>query len=338
VAIPLDSIPRFGAAEALDLARREYGIRGDISALPSERDQNFLIRDELRGKVVLKFANRDDSPELLDFQHRAMRRVADGRVDCRVQQVVPSLSGAEIGSVEDAAGIRHCFRVLTWIDGAVLGDETARSPALLESLGRCMAQVDSALRGFTHPAMDRVLQWDLRHADLAFDKVGMVPKQWRRCAESAFLEWQTIDWRLLRAGVIHGDANDHNVLVQRDRVCGLLDFGDMVHSAVVCDLAVALAYAVLHQPDPLAAAAHVIRGYHRESPLDEPEQHALVPLMRTRLAVSLCYSAHNRARNPDDVYQVITESAARKLVERLGQYPPDAAVAVVRKACDRGNL
>jgi Ser/Thr protein kinase RdoA (MazF antagonist) len=196
-----------------------------------------------------------------------------------------------------------------------------------------VAQVDLALGGFTHPAMDRLLQWDLRHADWALDKAGLVPDPWRQWVVRALAEWSAIDWTLLRAGVIHGDANDHNVLVKAGRVCGLLDFGDMVHSAVVCDLAVALAYAVLHQPDPLAAAACVIRGYHRENPLTEPEQRALVPLMRARLAVSLCYSAHNRVRNPDDAYQVITESAARELVSRLDRYPPQAAVAMVRDAC-----
>jgi len=35
-----------------------------------------------------------------------------------------------------------------------------------------------------------------------------------------------------------------------------------------------------------------------------------MPLMRARLAVSLCYSAHNKARSPGDAYQTISEAAA----------------------------
>jgi Ser/Thr protein kinase RdoA (MazF antagonist) len=88
------------------------------------------------------------------------------------------------------------------------------------------------------------------------------------------------------------------VLVDGGRVSGLLDFGDMVYSTVVCDLAVALAYALLHQADPLGAAACVIRGHRRRNPLTEPEQRALMPLMRVRLAMSLCYSAHKKAETP----------------------------------------
>jgi Ser/Thr protein kinase RdoA (MazF antagonist) len=334
VAIPLDSIPRFSAPQALALALRVYGISGEISALPSERDQNFLIRDAARGKIVLKIANRDDSPELLDFQHQAMRRVAAGRVDCCVQAIVPSCSGADIGTVDDAAGVRYCFRALTWIEGAVLGDVAVRGAPLLESLGACVAQVDLALRGFTHPAMHRVLQWDLRRADLARDKAVLLPDPWRQWALDAFAEWDRVDWPLLRTGVIHGDVNDYNVLVEGERVSGLLDFGDMVHSAVVCELAVALAYASLHHPDPLAAAACVIRGYHRENPLTEPEQRALMPLMRARLAVSLCYSAHNRARNPGDAYQTITEEAALRLAARLKGISSEAGLNAVRGACE----
>lgn len=331
MAIRLDSIPRFSACEALALAHREYGIAGEISALPSERDQNFLIRDAARGKIVLKIANRDDSPELLDFQHQAMRRAAAGGVACRIQEIVPTLPGADIGTIAGAAGIRHCFRALTWIEGAVLGRETFRGAALLESLGACVAQLDLSLRGFTHPAMHRKLQWDLRRADLARDKAALLSRPRREWAEHAFEEWNQIDWPRLRAGVIHGDVNDYNVLVDGGRVSGLLDFGDMVHSAVVCELAVTLAYAVLRQADPLAAAACVIRGYHRENPLTEAEQRALMPLMRARLAVSLCYSAHNRIRNPDDEYQTISEAAVLELVDRLE--PRDGALDTVRAAC-----
>jgi Ser/Thr protein kinase RdoA (MazF antagonist) len=47
--IPLESIPSFTPAEALAAANEQYGLVGTVSALPSERDQNFLIAD-LSGK------------------------------------------------------------------------------------------------------------------------------------------------------------------------------------------------------------------------------------------------------------------------------------------------
>ncbi len=332
--ISLESIPSFTAVEALALAARHYGLKGGVMSLPSERDQNFLITDESAGRFVLKIANSGDTLPLLDFQNQAMRRVADRVDDCRVQAVVPSRVGADITTIEDLrTGSAHCLRLMTWIDGQLLADSTPRGPALLHSIGACLGKIDAALSDFTHPAMRRVLQWDLRHAGLARDKAALLPPARRARVAQAFAQWDEIDWSGLRHSVIHGDANDHNVIVGNGRMAGLLDFGDMTHSAMVCDLAVSLAYAMLDQEAPLSAAAQVIRGYARYCPLTQAEQAALFPLTLSRLCISVCYAAHNRVRNPNDPYQVITEAPAWALLDKLETCPAEVALAAIRDAC-----
>ena len=169
--------------------------------------------------------------------------------------------------------------------------------------------------------MQRVLQWDLRRAGMARENAGLLPQGRRPRVERHFARWERIDWGALRHSVIHGDANDYNVIVDAGRMVGLLDFGDAVHSATVCDLAVALAYAMLGEEQPLSVAAQVARAYQRHYPLTEAEQQALFPLVLSRLSMSVCYSAHNRARNPDDPYQVVSEAAAWDLLERLEDCP-----------------
>jgi Ser/Thr protein kinase RdoA (MazF antagonist) len=334
MSISLDSIPRFTHRDALAVALEDYGIEGRVTTLPSERDQNFLITDARGEKFVLKIANRDDSPELLEFQHQAMRRAGQSLRECRVQEIVPSRNGADITSIRDAAaGVTHCVRVLGWLEGEVLAKCLSRSASLFESVGESLAQIDVALRGFAHPAMHRVLQWDLRHAGLAREHSDLLPRARRTRIERAFAEWDTIDWTALRHGVIHNDANDYNVLIAGDRVAGLLDFGDIVYTATVCELGIALAYAMLHEKAPLAAAAHVVRAYHRHNPLTEPEQRVLFPLILARLSASVCHAAHNRARNPNDPYQVVTEAAAWELLDKLELCPPAAALTMVQEAC-----
>ena len=62
----------------------------------------------------------------------------------------------------------------------------------------------------------------------------------------------------LRRAVVHNDPNDYNVLVDGangPRVIEILDFGDIVHSYAIADLAIAVAYAVLGKADPLGAAS-----------------------------------------------------------------------------------
>ena len=332
--IPLESIPSFTAAEALAAARREYGILGTAAVLPSERDQNFLIDDAAGGKFVLKIANLNDARELLDFQNQAMRCVEKAPVGCRVQQVVCSLRGSDITCIRNArTGNDHCLRLLTWIDGEVLATSASRGSDLYESIGAGMARIDAALCGFSHPAMRRALQWDLRRAGMARENAGLLVRDRRARVEELFSQWERIEWTALRHSVIHGDANDYNVIVAGGRMVGLLDFGDMVHTATVCDLAIALAYVMLGEPEPLSAAAQVIRAYHRHYPLTEAEQRALHPLILSRLAMSVCYSAHNRARNPGDPYQVVSEAAAWDLLDKLELWPVSEVLALIRSAC-----
>jgi Ser/Thr protein kinase RdoA (MazF antagonist) len=336
--IALESIPSFTAAEALHAAEREFGIAGEVRPLPSERDQNFLIADSRGGKFVLKIANSNDTAELLDFQNSAMRHVEKTVAECRVQRVVRSRGGSDIARIGNArTGTGHCLRLLTWIDGEVLAKCPSRGPALFESLGANMAKVDAALCGFSHPAMGRTLQWDLRQAGMARENARLLPTDRRARVERLFALWQGIDWTALRHSVIHGDANDYNVIVGDGRMVGLLDFGDMVYTATICDLAIALAYTLLEEKEPLTAAAQIIGAYHRRYPLTVAEQRVLFPLLSTRLAMSVCYSAHNRARNPGDPYQVVSETAAWDLLERLEAVSAEDAFAVVRGACGDGN-
>ena len=223
----------------------------------------------------------------------------------------------------------------TWMDGEVLAKSAARGRILFESLGERMAAIDAALSEFTHPAMGRILQWDLRRAAMARENTSLLPDVRRPRIERHFSQWERIDWTGLRHSVIHGDANDHNVIVVDGRMVGLLDFGDMVHSATVCDLAIALAYVMLGERQPLAVAAQVVRAYHRRYPLTEPEQEALIPLILSRLSMSVCYSAHNRTRYPNDAYQVVSEAAAWELLERLEAWSIEDAEAAIRAACAR---
>ena len=60
------------------------------------------------------------------------------------------------------------------------------------------------------------------------------------------------DWRWQ---VVHNDLNPHNVLCAPDapdRIAGVLDFGDMVRTPLVCDLAVAAAYRI-DRDDPIGS-------------------------------------------------------------------------------------
>ena len=139
----------------------------------------------------------------------------------------------------------------------------------------------------------------------------------------------------LRRSVIYNDANDYNILVDVDpskqpEVSGFIDFGDMIESYTICDLAIAMAYVMLGKQQPLAAASAVIAGYHRVHPITDREVDVLFPLACARLAVSVCVSAARRNENPSDDYLRVSEDPAWHSLERLTTIDPQFARAFLR--------
>ncbi len=138
--------------------------------------------------------------------------------------------------------------------------------------------------------------------------------------------------------MIHGDVNDYNLLVGDDgtRLVGLFDFGDMIETFTICELAIALAYASLGESDPMAVAAEIVASYHQIFPLQELELEVLLPLVCGRLATSCMFAAERRAAGSTEAYHFATEEPAWAALEQLIEISPVTAVQRWRAVCDLG--
>ena len=331
----LTHAPRFSAADAQRLAQDFYGLSLAAEPLPSERDQNFLLRDGAAARFVLKIANRDEALEFLDLQNKLLRFLAGRDTGLEFPRLIAARSGLEIMPVSAADGSAHFVRLLTWVEGVCLADIAPHSQELLRSLGAALARLDNALAGFTHPAAQRVFHWDLRHASMAWQQLDLLPEPRRRMLQPFLDAWGELDWSPLPSGVIYNDANDYNVLVDAagTRVVSFLDLGDVVHSAVIGDLAIALAYAMLGKRDPIAAAADVVAGYHQIRPLSEAETDALYTLAAARLCASVCHAADQARQAPHNSYLNISNQPAWALLEKLADFPAGWPREVFRRTC-----
>jgi len=327
--------PQFSPEDAIRLAGEIYGLEATAVELPSERDQNFRLRDSAGAQFVLKISNPEEALEVLDLQNKAVKFLAASDTGLEWPRVVPTRSGNEIVPIGSEGGPAYFIRLLTWVEGRCLGYVRPHGHELLASLGRGLAATDAALAGFSHHAAHRTLYWDVRNAALARRHLGLLSASQRAMVEPFFDAWEKIDWRTLPANVIHGDANDYNILVDDTgvKVTSILDFGDMVHTATVCDLAIALAYVMLDKQDPIAAAAEVVAAYHQRRPLAGPEVDALYTLTATRLAMSVCYCAWQTIQDPHNEYLAISNRPAWALLERLDAMPADWPREVFRRAC-----
>jgi len=328
-----DTTPRFTGPEAAHVAQQVFGITGRLTALPSERDQNFLIEERGGGRSVLKFAKSDEARDVLEFQNAALKHVAERAPALAVPRVRATRLGEGLTQISNEKGQAYYVRLIGWLEGQMLADTAPHDELLLASLGTTMAEIDNALQGFSHAAMHRKLHWDLRHAALALVHLQLLPAAQQRVIRSVMQGWSKLDWGTLRHGVIHGDANDHNVLVRHGRVAGLIDFGDLVYSAIVCDLAIAIAYAMLAKPDPIATAGAIVRSYCDRLPLQSPELEALYPLVGARLCMSVCYAAYNARVKSADAYQQVTAGPAWVLLQQLAGLSTDSIRMAWHDAC-----
>lgn len=324
--------PRLTAANAAHVARKLFGVTARATELPSERDQNFRLTTDDGRCYALKVANAAERRAMLDAENAAMHHLASTGL---TPTPVPARDGHEVARHGD-----HMVRLLTWIDGHPLGDAPRRADALLTDLGRAVGLVDRTLESFDQPALHRTFHWDLAHAP------AVIAQQLERVSDPALrrsisatlaVHRDTVAPLLpsLRRSAIHGDANDYNVLIddRAERVTGLVDFGDMVFSHTVNDLAIAMAYASLGQGDPLAAAGRVAAGYHAVNPLADEELAALFGLMMLRLCLSVSVAVAQQSEDPHRDYLGISQAPIRETLPALAAIHPRLAHYRLRDAC-----
>ncbi len=336
----LDHAPQFTANDAQTFAQEFYGLKTQAAPLPGERDQNFLLTAADGSRHVLKIANALEDYALLEAQNQVLQHLSRCETPC--PNVLPALDGQDM----QAVGAGHWLRVVSYLPGLPWGLVKRRTPALLENLGHCLGQLDAALAGFDHPALHRDFHWDLANGPevIAAKAHLIVDEELRGLVSSLAGDFANHVAPLLpalRRSVIHNDANDYNLLVNDDgdlfsryqRISGLIDFGDMVYSHTINDLAIAIAYAVLNQDDPLAVASHIVKGYHAAYSLTENELAALYGLVCLRLCQSACIAAEQQAAQPDNEYLAISQEPIRRTLPRLAAIHPRRAEASFRLAC-----
>ena len=268
---------RMPPAEASALLSEHYGVTAvELERLDTERDDSFRVTTA-DGYLVLKVAHPADDPLVIDLQTTAMRRAADHGLP--TQRLVPTLLGAETAVVDG-----RIARVFDWLNGDLLA-ETTPDQAQLFAMGAELGRLSRALAELEHPASHRVLAWDLQRTaglrQYTTDPIMTeVIDRFERVVAPAL--------RRLPQQVIHNDFHPGNLLVNSVSarfVVGILDFGDVVHTARICDLGVTLAYLIPEQGDVWGAAEHVIGGFESILPLLPAERDLLPDLLAARLVM-----------------------------------------------------
>lgn len=299
--------PNLAPSAVAAVVGEQFGLYGDFRPLISERDQNFRLKTNSGERFVVKIVGLTEDPDVTDFQIEALLHLQHATFS-GVPRVVRTLKGESHSQIALDNSQTAIMRVVTWLAGETLMD-VAITPALLQQFGRCLASLDKALHSFRHVGENQVLLWDMQRA-LQLRKlfVHVNDRALRDMLGNVLNDFEVrVQPRLiaLPTQVIHSDANTENVLVNKaGEIAGFIDFGDMLRSARIIEVATAASY-LRSSDDPLRLIRPFLDGYHFVTPLQDAEYDVLFDLIRTRLCMTLTI-LHWRmaARGVDDPYRI----------------------------------
>lgn len=275
----LEPQPAISTADAERVLAEAFGLRGTLTPLHADRDRNYAVVADDGGRYVLKFQNPADTAEVVAMQTAALKHVRAVDPGLPVAATVPTVTGNDWEVCVDGGGRPTYARLYPHLEGAHPETHDLDGRAL-HAWGATAARLGRALRGFVHPAAGYRTVWDLRHfPDLAVHLDSLDPARRPLVAELLARHRRVVEPAVpgLRAQVIHNDLSRENVLVDdRGSITGILDFGDMTHTTLVNDLAVAVADVVAGRTDALDAVLAMVAGYHSVVPL-EPDEVAILP-------------------------------------------------------------
>lgn len=312
-----------------------WGLTGDLTPLHGERDRNFRL-DSVPVRHLLKVHNPADPEAVLDLQCSALRHLRSAAPTLPVPGVVPTLDGRPWVRLTGRDGRPSFAWVLTWLEGRH-PEPHELDAGHLRAWGRTSALLGRGLRGFAHPAATHPIAWDLKRLPQLRPWLSAVAAE-RRPAVEAVLD--RFEQRVapglpgLRAQVVHNDLAPTNVLVDDDLVVtGITDFGDVTHTALVCDLAIAAADVLSGRTGGLELASEVVAGYHAVTAL-EPEETALVAdLMAGRYAATVLITAWRTREQgwapeiDDEAYVQLETMLSVGLDDVAGRFGPPPARA-----------
>lgn len=298
--------PTFSSGRALEIVRDLYGLEGTISPLDSERDQNFKIDSSNGDQFVLKISNSDVDPSTLNLQVKALEHISTVDPELPVPRICYSRNETVLEHIQADDDRSHFVHVLTYMPGRYPPGGTARR-SLLRPSGACLARLALALRGFYHPAARYELLWDLKQASSLREYLHHIPDSDHGQLASYFLDrFEKLvlpELPKLRSQIIHNDFAPNNMVVAEDDpgdIVGILDFGDMIHTPLIMDLAILIAHMYYEQDDPVDIAATIVASYHEILPLEPIELSLLYDLIATRLTMLNVIAVWRASLFPDN--------------------------------------
>ncbi len=312
--------PALGVSHAEEIARTRYGLDAAAEPLVSERDQNFRLTDASGAAWVLKVSNAAEDRGVVEMEVAAVEWIASVDPGLPVPVAKPALDGSVVTTTV-VDGASHLVRLLPLLPGRSAAPAELDRAAVTH-VGEVVGRIGLALRGFFHPSAGRTIWWDQRHLPDLARRVSLTDGPERRELLGRVLE--RFQRRVvpalptLRSQLIHNDVTLDNLLLDGDdRVTGIIDFGDMAHTALVLDVPATLQSLVRDREDLFEVTDAFVAGYASVLPLEDAEAQLLGDLLAGRMAQTILISAWRMPQHPDNEYIRGWAGPAWELLEQM---------------------
>ncbi len=318
-----------------------------LKQLDSYDDCNFYVPPSRSEDFphLLKIHNgvESDNVTILEAQDEMMKYLVSKGFTC--SSPIESVNGRTI-EYTTTPQRQFAVRMLTWVEGTTLNSLEPSFKRLLSS-GQYLGRLRTALDHFDHPGCHRDHLWDVRRTSglrSFFHALSSAPKVLAAVTDvvESFESIQTTLDRL-QWGTLQADFNDANIIfdAKGNHAIGVIDFGDIVYSNRINDVAIAMAYSMLQPPKGMnrqETAAAVLQGYCETTGIDVDELEVLRILVACRLATSVTLGAFSMMQDTTgNAYLELHAKPGREALCEFWNAPEDQVCKLFNDSAAKGQ-
>ena len=287
----------------------------ELKKLDGYENENYLIITKNKKYIFKKYPYSPELATVIKGENEVLLFLSKNNK--KFPNPIKTIDG-EYVKIHKINGQKFICRMLSFLEGEMLGS-IKNTKEMFNSLGIFLAKMNQNLQSYNNNIIKaRVWHWDLQHFHLNKKYIDYIPNaKDRSLVKYFFYQFQENVSPLipsLRKSIIHSDANEWNVLIQNGKVSSIIDFGDLVYSPLINEIAIAMTYASYDKENPLDWALIILKSYNSEIPILEIEIKTLYYLIAARLCISLCNAAYSKKINPENNYAFSSEKSGWKML------------------------
>jgi len=312
-------------SELIQIIHEHFGLTAlKLTKINGYENQNFTINTKNKKYILKTYLYDSILKEELDAESQILEKLI-GNIS--IQSPVPVKTNKNTYLyVHHTEKQSYLIRIVSFLEGTFLGEITCEASVSYD-LGIAMSKLNLELKKHHFSSLRaKKSKWDLAHFDLNKPLLKFVENESLKSRIKYFFTKYDTEVRptltALTPQLIHGDANEWNLLSDGSSIKGIIDFGDMCQSYRICDIAICITYLCYDKRHPLEWMSDFLKAYHSNDPLTAKEIHILYYLVAARLCTSLCNSARSRHLDPENVYASSSQKNAERLLNLWFKYNP----------------